>query len=126
MRTLGSRVSPIGNRFKTVAAGSWRAGKASSTQRGYDYKWQKARLAYLAKHPFCVMCMADAGIEVRTIEGVILCCAAMNVPVPYAAVVDHRIPHRGDMALFWDSGNWQSLCTTHHSSDKQRSEADRC
>jgi hypothetical protein len=27
------------------------------------------------------------------------------------------------MKLFWDSTRWQSLCTTHHSRDKQREEA---
>lgn len=26
-----------------------------------------------------------------------------------ATVVDHVIPHRGDMELFWDSDNWQSM-----------------
>ena len=24
--------------------------------------------------------------------------------------------------LFWDESNWESLCVTHHSSDKQRQE----
>jgi 5-methylcytosine-specific restriction endonuclease McrA len=53
-----------------------------------------------------------------------------------ATVVDHIIPHRiGDAlaskdaqqisaarARFWDSANWQSLCTTHHNSTKQAQE----
>jgi hypothetical protein len=39
-----------------------------------------------------------------------------------AVVVDHIVPHRGDMKLFWDSGNWQSLCKTCHDSFKQRQE----
>jgi 5-methylcytosine-specific restriction endonuclease McrA len=39
-----------------------------------------------------------------------------------ANVVDHRIPHRGDQALFWDRSNWQSLCAPHHNSTKQRLE----
>jgi 5-methylcytosine-specific restriction protein A len=29
--------------------------------------------------------------------------------------VDHIKPHKGDMALFWDSSNWQSLCKPCHS-----------
>lgn len=33
-------------------------------------------------------------------------CAGRYVP---ANVVDHRTPHRGDAALFWDTGNWQSM-----------------
>ena len=53
-----------------------------------------------------------------------------------ASVVDHVVPHRlGDAldsadadriaaarSLFWDSRNWQSLCTAHHNSAKQAAE----
>lgn len=31
-----------------------------------------------------------------------------------AIIVDHIIPHRGDMKLFWDEDNWQSLCKHCH------------
>ena len=31
-----------------------------------------------------------------------------------ATVVDHIIPHRGDMKLFWDESNWQALCESCH------------
>ena len=103
--------------------GSWRTDSTSSTQRGYGYAWQKARAGYLAKHPFCVYCMRDLGIVDCNAADVILICAERGVSAPYASLVDHRIPHRGDQALFWDKSNWQSMCTTHHSSDKQREEA---
>lgn len=39
-----------------------------------------------------------------------------------ASVVDHKIAHRGDMTLFWDKANWQSLCKPCHDSWKQRLE----
>lgn len=42
--------------------------------------------------------------------------------VTVAEVVDHVTPHKGDQALFWDRGNWQALCATHHNSDAQRAE----
>jgi 5-methylcytosine-specific restriction protein A len=29
-------------------------------------------------------------------------------------VVDHIIPHRGNRELFWDTENWQALCTPCH------------
>lgn len=77
--------------------------RESSSERGYGYKWQKARAAYLKKHPLCVQ---------HEIRGI----------VEIATVVDHKIPHRGDMNLFWDSGNWQSLCKPCHDSWKQRLE----
>lgn len=37
-------------------------------------------------------------------------------------VADHRQPHRGDRALFWDRGNLQCLCKACHDGDKQREE----
>lgn len=92
-------------RLKVVASvGSWRAGKESSTQRGYGYRWQKARAAYLAENPLCVYCRRIGRVEAAT-------------------VVDHIKPHRGDEQLFWDEGNWQPLCASCHSSIKQAEEA---
>nr|WP_258536290.1 HNH endonuclease signature motif containing protein [Comamonas kerstersii] len=49
-----------------------------------------------------------------------MCAAEGRVTV--ATVVDHIVPHRGDQSLFWRRSNWQSLCSTHHSKDKQRDE----
>lgn len=37
-------------------------------------------------------------------------------------VADHRVPHRGDAALFWDEGNLGTLCKPCHDSVKQREE----
>jgi 5-methylcytosine-specific restriction protein A len=34
--------------------------------------------------------------------------------VMLAEVVDHIIPHRGDMKLFWDPTNWQGLTKVDH------------
>lgn len=39
-----------------------------------------------------------------------------------AKVVDHITPHRGDSKLFWDTSNWQALCTPCHSGTKQAEE----
>jgi 5-methylcytosine-specific restriction protein A len=57
-----------------------------------DSKWKKARISYLRAHPQC---------------------AYPGCTLP-ASVVDHKIPHRGDMGLFWDYDNWQPLCKPHH------------
>lgn len=104
LKTLGSRIKEgAGSRVKVVNPGSWRSGMTSS-QRGYDYKWQKAREQYLRDNPLCVYCARQG------------CTAA-------ASVVDHVVPHRGDMTLFWDQGNWQSLCKPCHDSVKQAEEA---
>jgi 5-methylcytosine-specific restriction protein A len=39
-----------------------------------------------------------------------------------AAVVDHIIPHRGDLALFFDLDNLQSVAKSWHDSEKQKAE----
>lgn len=31
-----------------------------------------------------------------------------------ADLVDHIRPHKGDMELFWDGSNWQSMCDLCH------------
>lgn len=31
-----------------------------------------------------------------------------------ASCVDHVVPHKGDVMLFWDGANWQSLCDECH------------
>jgi 5-methylcytosine-specific restriction protein A len=74
--------------------------RPSARQRGYDTRWEKARLTYLRHHPLCVICGKAGRIEA-------------------ASVVDHIIPHRGDQKLFWDQTNWQALCRPHHDRDKQ-------
>ena len=69
--------------------------RATSHQRGYTVTWRKYRLMYLREHPLCVMCEAEGKIVSAT-------------------VVDHIIPHKGDMNLFWDTNNHQALCKRHH------------
>ncbi|MGB4107754.1 MAG: HNH endonuclease signature motif containing protein [Alphaproteobacteria bacterium] len=70
--------------------------RPSASKRGYGSKWRKARDGYLRKHPLCVHCEREGRVT-----------AALEV--------DHIIPHRGDMKLFWNRQNWQGLCKTHHS-----------
>ncbi|WP_422101898.1 HNH endonuclease [Vreelandella sp.] len=77
--------------------------RGSSTQRGYGYKWQKARVDYLRANPLCVFCQRRGRVTAAT-------------------VVDHIKPHKGDLKLFWRRSNWQSLCKPCHDNDKQRLE----
>lgn len=76
--------------------------RPDATQRGYDRRWKKKRAAWLAAHPLCVACESKGRIVGAT-------------------DVDHVIPHRGDMRLFW-SGELQSLCSTCHSRKTRRGE----
>lgn len=74
--------------------------RGTSASRGYGHKWQKARKAYLAKHPLCVCCQANGRIV-------------------GAEMVDHVVPHGGDMTVFWRSQDWQALCMDCHQRIKQ-------
>lgn len=107
IQTLKPRITAVTTSRVQTMAGGWRTSEMTSAQRGYDYKWQKARAGYLRVHPLCVMCQARGDVTLAT-------------------VVDHIVPHRGDKTLFWAEANWQSLCSTHHSRDKQREEATKC
>ncbi|MCW8917157.1 MAG: HNH endonuclease [Magnetovibrio sp.] len=70
----------------------------------YGYKWKKARAKFLKEHPVCEgVCKEDGRVAA-------------------ASVVDHVIPHRGDLELFWDRSNWQALCKSCHDRHKQRLE----
>ena len=104
LKTLGNRINSLNPaRVQTMQAGSWRTSEMTSAQRGYGYRWQKAREGYLRSHPLCVMCQARGLVEPSTI-------------------VDHVIPHQGDQQLFWDKTNWQALCKPCHDGEKQRQE----
>lgn len=100
LQTLKPRVKQGAGRVAMAQTPSWRSG-LNSSQRGYNYKWQKARESYLAKHPLCVECESEGMVTVAT-------------------DLDHIVPHRGDKALFWDRDNWQGLCHSHHSAKTQR------
>jgi 5-methylcytosine-specific restriction endonuclease McrA len=103
LKTLQPRVTTHKPSLKTINSDSWRATKTTAAERGYGYKWQKARLEHLRQYPLCAYCGANGRITAAT-------------------VVDHKTPHRGDMNLFWSRANWQSLCSNCHSSVKQREE----
>lgn len=72
---------------------------AQAADNGKHYKtraWQDARRVWLSRHPLCVDCQS-VGIVMAANE------------------VDHITPHRGDLKLFWNRRNWQSLCKPCHS-----------
>lgn len=82
---------------------SWRTDKRTAAERGYGGKWQKARLTFLAANPVCIRC------------------EARGIMTP-ATVVNHRIPHRGDLKLFWNRRNWEAVCKPHHDGEIQSEE----
>lgn len=63
----------------------------------YGSRWRRARAAFLRRFPLC------QGDQCRA-----------NGELTPATVVDHKVAHRGDLSLFWDQSNWQSLCKSCH------------
>lgn len=68
-------------------------------------RWQRLRLKILKRDRF--VCQQT---------GVLL---VGKYPAPNSPVVDHIRPHRGDMLLFWDEGNLQSVSKEWHDRTKQ-------
>ena len=66
--------------------------------------WKELRLDLLAKEPVCVFWLREGKLTPAT-------------------VVDHIQAHKGDIALFLDPENLQSLCKLHHDSAKQKAES---
>lgn len=66
-----------------------------------DPRWKDRKAAFLRRNPLCAEC-GRFGV------------------VRGAEVVDHVVPHRGDLALFWDEGNWQPLCARCHNEKTAR------
>ena len=99
LQTLKPIIQTIKSAVAVMNPDSWRTDKQTSCERGYNYKWQQARAGFLRKHPLCVYCEREGRVTAAT-------------------VVDHIVPHCGDMKAFWDFGNWQSLCKPCHDSVK--------
>ena len=67
--------------------------RGTAHERGYTRLWQKARALFLADNP---LCSDPFGVHGKRLV--------------IAAVIDHWEPHRGNMALFWDTSKWRPLC----------------
>ena len=80
--------------------------RGSASARGYTSKWRIARAQYLSEHPLCECDECRAGaLRTRAAE-----------------VVDHVIPHRGDLSLMWNRRNWRAMAKACH--DKKTARQD--
>lgn len=86
---------PLGSLTETERKRNVDLFRGSRHERGYDSKWDRERKRKLFKDPLCAKHLEEG----RVVQ---------------ATVVDHIIPHRGDMDLFWSRSNWQSLCKSCH------------
>jgi len=84
--------------------GSSRSQAASAWHRLYGTaRWRTLREYHLSVEPLCRFCLEREIVEPAT-------------------VVDHIVPHKGDVTLFHDPDNLSSLCKHCHDSIKQRME----
>ena len=75
---------------------STRSARAKEYNKLYKTaRWRRERRAYLNLHPLCRHCQEDGITKL-------------------ADVVDHIVPHKGDVAMFYNQDNWQPLCKRHH------------
>lgn len=99
-----ARPSNRGGLFVGQGMGKTRSAKAAEYNHWYwSARWRKISKHQLAIEPCCRMCAAQG----QTTQ---------------AKIADHIVPHKGDPDLFW-YGELQSLCQSHHSSDKARIES---
>jgi 5-methylcytosine-specific restriction protein A len=72
-----------------------REARGTAAERGYDHRWRKAREAFLARNPLCLYCLRQGRTAVATL-------------------IDHSVPPKGDMVLFWDQTLWVPCCGPCH------------
>lgn len=93
---------PCEERRARAAKARHDARRPSARARGYDSRWQRESKEFLAR-PENRYCACGCG--------------------RLADMVDHKVPHRGDRALFWDHSNWQPMASSPcHSRAKQAAE----
>lgn len=69
-------------------------------------RWQKLRMSVLVRDLFTCQMKGCGRIEADTSQ----------------LVADHKVPHHGDEALFWNENNLQCLCKPCHDKLKQAEE----
>ena len=73
--------------------------RGTAHERMYTAEWRRERAIFLSQleHALCE-CPLHKG----------------KLDAPASTVVDHIIPHRGDVVLFWDRKNWQGMAKPCH------------
>jgi 5-methylcytosine-specific restriction enzyme A len=83
-----------------------RSPEAAAYRKMYKtQRWQALRKAQLTAHPLCARCLKMTPRRLTP-----------------AAIVHHAKEHKGDLALFYDPANLESLCAPHHDGDVQSEE----
>jgi 5-methylcytosine-specific restriction protein A len=82
-----------------------RSPEAAAWRHLYSTKaWRELRADQLRRQPLCEECRSARKVTPAT-------------------VANHRTPHKGDLTLFFDRANLQSVCKPHHDGPIQAAEA---
>jgi 5-methylcytosine-specific restriction protein A len=77
--------------------------RRTATGRGYTSQWTRRAALFRERYPFCGMRPGNRAPVMSQCHD--------EGRFTLAAQVDHVVPHKGDLQLFWDEeNNWQSLC----------------
>jgi 5-methylcytosine-specific restriction enzyme A len=83
---------------------SKRSPQSEAYHRWYGLqRWRRLQKHQKAKQPLCERCL-KRGLTRAATE------------------CHHKVPHKGDPALFWDPTNLESICKSCHDRDAQREE----
>lgn len=104
-RGQGSRLGKERKRLRVVTVDGGEDKARRSTNWLNTARWQRLRLRVLQR---------DGYVCQQT--GVAL---VGKHPAADSPVVDHKVPHRGDPALFWDEDNLQAVSKQWHDREKQ-------
>jgi hypothetical protein len=90
---------------------------------------------FLKENPLCIDCLEERSLDpgLSKVFGSFLSGAYSDetsfeelrgivklAPQIQATVVDHIVPHRGNMRLFWARENWAARCKPHHDAKTAR------
>jgi len=78
-------------------------------------RWFALRALTLSREPYCVDCLAATTLTQRSRREEL-----ERAGVRRSTDADHKIPHRGDPALFWDADNLAGRCHAHHAQKTRR------
>jgi 5-methylcytosine-specific restriction protein A len=113
-------------KHKRVISQAVDAQRGSRHERGYTSKWASASRGFLQSVAADQMARVASGELALPAgcPGFPLCqcdeCDEGRTRALLATVTDHHVPHRGDMKLFWDRGNWRALAKSCHDAKTAR------
>lgn len=108
LSNIRSRLKPLAPRLKRRTDAQGHSPVSEPWRKWYSLaRWKALRIATFVRDGFACQMPRCGKVDGDTSR----------------LVADHKIPHRGDAALFWDPSNVHTLCKPCHDRLKQAEEA---